>query len=152
MTDSRGQKFGQGLKMEKFLNIHPLITLARFEMNWMKTLSVNVRKPQIWPILVAHHGAKYLATGPKIKSFLKTHQVSTHARFEVNWTETFWDHECSETIVWINVYTDQRTDRRKPNVPIRLCLWGQKLKAFYYRPYTGESPAGDQLIPVTKGQ
>ena len=36
--------------MEKFLNTHPISTLARFEMNWKRTFSVNVRNPQIWPI------------------------------------------------------------------------------------------------------
>ena len=29
------------LKMEKFLNTHPISTPARFQMNWMKTFSVN---------------------------------------------------------------------------------------------------------------
>ena len=39
---------------------------------------------------VAQQGTKNLATGPKIESLLNTHPVSTHARFAINWTKTFW--------------------------------------------------------------
>ena len=53
-------------KMEKFKNFHPISTLASFEMNWIKTFSINVKKPQIWPIFcppweqIICHGAENL--------------------------------------------------------------------------------------------
>ena len=42
------------------------------------------------PFLV-QHGAKYLATGPKMQ-FPNIHPINIYAKFEVNWTKTFWDN------------------------------------------------------------
>ena len=36
-----------GPKMENILNTHPISTPAKFELDWMKTFSANVQKPQI---------------------------------------------------------------------------------------------------------
>ena len=41
----------QWVENESFVNTQPIITLITFQVNWMKTISVNARKPQIWPIL-----------------------------------------------------------------------------------------------------
>ena len=38
-------------EIEYFLNTHRRSTLARFEMNWVKTFSINIWKSHIWPIL-----------------------------------------------------------------------------------------------------
>ena len=57
---------------------------ARFDMNLMKTVSVNVRKPQIWPNL-AHRMSKYLATGSKVVSFLNTPPLRAPTRSKMNW-------------------------------------------------------------------
>ena len=41
----------------------------------------------------AHHGAKYLITGPKIESFLHIiYPISTYFKFEVNWISAFLDN------------------------------------------------------------
>ena len=71
---AEGQKCGHRAENgKKNLNTHPISTPARFQMNWMKTFSVNVWNLRFDPSLV-HHGAKYLAMGLKIESFLNTNK------------------------------------------------------------------------------
>ena len=53
---------------------------------------------------VAQQGTKNLPTGSKIDSLLNTHPVSTHARFAINWTKTFWDINDRKPSHWCTVY------------------------------------------------
>ena len=74
--------------------------------------------------LVQLMGSIYSATRPKIESFLNTQPISTHARFEVNWTKGFFNNHYSDvimgamafqitslTIVYSTIYSG--TDQRK---------------------------------------
>ena len=66
---------------------------------------------------LAHHGAKCLVTGPKNEQFLNTYPISTHARFEVNWTKILWDNARQPSF--------GRTNAGQRYVPIRLRRRGQ---------------------------
>ena len=60
--------------------------------------------------ILAHHGAKYVATWPKIGPFLNTHPVNTHARFKVNLPKTFRDNARKPSFGRTNGWTDRWTD------------------------------------------
>ena len=59
-------------------------------------------------------GREYLAMGRKIELFMNNHQVSTHARFQVNPMKTFW---CGTPG---RLGSDNRTDADQRFIPFRL--------------------------------
>ena len=72
-------------KIKSFLNTHTISKHSRFEVNQMKTFSVNACTPKIWPIF----------SPPGIQIFdhragneiISIYQICKHAIFKVNWME-----------------------------------------------------------------